>query len=249
MKIGIIGCGISGVSAARRMFLGNTEMPIEITLFDKGRSVAGRLSTKRVEKGGRNYSFDYGGQYWTISQPEFAAVNEELIKKDIVEEWKGHIGVIDRANKKAVLSQSNSSIKRYVGVGGNNNLVKALLEPMKSPTSAKTKINVVVNCKIDKITRTNQNKWDFIDEKGKLLETFDIAICTAPPIQTQAILNIQQNQSISKDFVETLQNATMKPCWALMIGYDRFTSLPFDAAFVNNSDKIYWMARNTRFQT
>lgn len=69
MKIGIIGAGLAGLSAADAlMAAGHT-----VTLFDKARGPGGRMSTRRTDTSAGVAFFDHGAQYFTARDPGFAA--------------------------------------------------------------------------------------------------------------------------------------------------------------------------------
>lgn len=78
-KIGIVGAGIAGVTAARNLnAAGNA-----VTLFEKSRGVGGRLSTRRTTFG----SFDHGAQYVSAKGEPFRQVIDALSKSGAVSLW------------------------------------------------------------------------------------------------------------------------------------------------------------------
>ncbi len=65
-KIVIIGAGLAGLAAARRLtFAGH-----DVTILDKGRRVGGRISTRRAE----GYLFNHGAQFVTARSAEFSEI-------------------------------------------------------------------------------------------------------------------------------------------------------------------------------
>lgn len=69
MKIGIIGAGLAGLSAAD----GLARAGHQVALFDKARGPGGRMSTRRVETAQGMAFFDHGAQYFTARDAEFSA--------------------------------------------------------------------------------------------------------------------------------------------------------------------------------
>lgn len=69
MKIGIIGAGLAGLTAARAL----AEAGHRVSLFDKARGPGGRMSTRRVDTAQGMAFFDHGAQYFTVRDPAFAA--------------------------------------------------------------------------------------------------------------------------------------------------------------------------------
>jgi predicted NAD/FAD-dependent oxidoreductase len=66
--VAIIGAGMAGLTAARRLAAGGRR----VTVFDKGRKAGGRLATRR----GADFTFNHGCQYFTARDPGFAALME-----------------------------------------------------------------------------------------------------------------------------------------------------------------------------
>ena len=63
MKIIVVGAGLSGLSAAREL----SSRGHDVTVFDKGRGVGGRLATRRAGSA----VFDHGAQFFTARSDEF----------------------------------------------------------------------------------------------------------------------------------------------------------------------------------
>ena len=60
-KIAILGAGITGAAAAASL----VQQGYQVTVFDKGRTAGGRMSSKRTEQG----YLDMGAQYFTARTP------------------------------------------------------------------------------------------------------------------------------------------------------------------------------------
>lgn len=64
-RIAVVGAGISGLTAARKL----SKAGAAVTVFEKSRGVGGRLATRRVDDAG----IDHGAQYVTAREPAFKA--------------------------------------------------------------------------------------------------------------------------------------------------------------------------------
>lgn len=104
MRVAVVGAGLAGLMAARRL----TQLGHEVTLFDKGRSPGGRLATRRM--GGARV--DHGAQFFTVRSDLFAAHVAEWERDGIVAEWCRGFG------------ETPDGHPRYVGVGGMNGIAK-----------------------------------------------------------------------------------------------------------------------------
>jgi predicted NAD/FAD-dependent oxidoreductase len=65
VRIAVVGAGIAGLTAARRL----AKAGAEVTVFERSKGVGGRLATRRADAGG----IDHGAQYVTAREPAFRA--------------------------------------------------------------------------------------------------------------------------------------------------------------------------------
>jgi renalase len=77
--VAIIGAGMAGLSAARKLKAAG----VSVTLFDKGRGLGGRMSTRRQGE----MQFDHGAQYFTARGTGFQLLVRELKDRGAVAEW------------------------------------------------------------------------------------------------------------------------------------------------------------------
>ncbi|MFM9856849.1 NAD(P)-binding protein [Pseudoxanthobacter sp. M-2] len=78
-RVAIIGAGMAGLAAARRL----TAAGIEPVIFDKSRGLGGRMATRRVD----GLQFDHGVQYFTAKGLRFSALVEDWCVERMVGEW------------------------------------------------------------------------------------------------------------------------------------------------------------------
>ena len=84
VRVAIVGAGMAGAACARAL----ADAGMTVRLFDKGRSVGGRLAQRRVEQG----VFDHGAQYFRARDPAFMAAIEGWRAQGIVTYWPGAAG-------------------------------------------------------------------------------------------------------------------------------------------------------------
>jgi len=65
-RVVIIGAGLAGLAAARRL----NHAGHEVLVLDKGRRIGGRISTRRAE----GYLFNHGAQFVTARSAEFSEI-------------------------------------------------------------------------------------------------------------------------------------------------------------------------------
>lgn len=106
MNTQIIGAGLSGLIAARLL----ADAGQSVRLVDKGRSVGGRLATRRIGPA----VLDHGAQFFTARSERFTAAVAEWTEAGVVEEWcRGFDG-------------DGDGFPRYRTAGGMNQLAKYL---------------------------------------------------------------------------------------------------------------------------
>jgi predicted NAD/FAD-dependent oxidoreductase len=105
MRVVIVGAGISGLVAARRL----VESDADVVLVDKGRSVGGRLATRRIG----DATVDHGAQFFTVRTPAFQRQVDDWIDRGLARVWSHGF-------------TTNDGHPRYVATSGMNSLAKDL---------------------------------------------------------------------------------------------------------------------------
>ncbi|NJK90039.1 MAG: FAD-dependent oxidoreductase [Myxococcales bacterium] len=118
MKVAIVGGGIAGLTAARRL----VDAGLDCRVFDRGRSVGGRASTRRADDGG--LQFDHGAQYFTARDPRFVAQVEAWRSRGVIETWNGRFGVANNGT----LEPKEENPVRYVGVPSMDTIARDLAD-------------------------------------------------------------------------------------------------------------------------
>lgn len=78
-RVAVIGAGLCGAAAAARLVASD----FQVTVFDKGRAVGGRMSSKRSESG----YLDMGAQYFTARSTEFQSQVQAWLKAGCAQVW------------------------------------------------------------------------------------------------------------------------------------------------------------------
>lgn len=201
-RIGIIGAGLAGLTAARTL----AESGDTVTLFDKGRRPGGRANTR--EHGNRR--FDHGAQYFTIHGDAGRTWLEELQAAGVVGEWHGRLVYIDGDGVSPA-----SDARRYVAIPGMVDLALLLAEDL----------DVRMRIRIE-TTHRHEDRWILVDTEGAKHGPFDQIIVAVPAPQAAPLLEA------APAIQARVQAVAMQPCWAAMLAFPHRIDAAFDGAFV-----------------
>ncbi|MFK7791431.1 MAG: NAD(P)/FAD-dependent oxidoreductase [Devosiaceae bacterium] len=154
LDVAVIGAGMAGLASARTLAAAGHSVQV----FDKGRGIGGRLSTRRTDYG----AFDHGAQYATVRDPAFSHYIAEL-------QGKGALHVWDSVKPGAM-----------IGKPGMAGLVKAGFEGQDA-------ISVVTGFEVAHIGKVAEG-YVLSDKDGTHQGPFDKVIVTAPAPQAQVLL-------------------------------------------------------------
>lgn len=221
-NVAVIGAGISGLIAARTL----QDHGLTVTVFDKGRGVGGRMSTRRIEGGG---TFDHGAQYFTARDHRFARYVDSWIEQDIVAKWPDQeLGTDQRiiVLKNGTTKPTSSTDDRFVAVPTMNAIAKHLAAD----------VTVLSETRVEEIRRSNKS-IELFDDGNNHLGTFDRVVVSTPAAQAAELLSSIETMAAE------ISKVKMNPCWATMVAFERPITDDWVGAFLHDSF-LSWAARN-----
>ncbi|MFY0575826.1 NAD(P)/FAD-dependent oxidoreductase [Cystobacter fuscus] len=213
-RVAVIGAGLAGLTLARIL----TEMGLSVKVFDKGRSPAGRMSTRREDGVG----FDHGAQYFTARDEGFQRQVETWVEQGIAAEWRARFGTLENG----VLTPKDEGPVRYVGVPGMSALAQAFA----------SRVDVRCGVRVEHVRR-EQEAWALTSETGEALGTFHAVVAAVPAPQAVPLL------AGSPELSARVAGVRMEPCWSVMASFDAPVRLAVDGAFIHGSP-LSWAARD-----
>ncbi len=219
----IIGAGFSGLIAARKVI----ERGLSVTLVDKGRSVGGRLATRRIGEG----VADHGAQFFTVRSNDFQRDVDKWLAEDIVYVWSS--GFSDGIKT----SEQFDGHPRYATKGGMNALAKYLAGQLAE------KSTICTDVKISKISQLDDG-WQAEDDKGELYSAKALLL-TAPVPQSLILLGSVREKLSSHDR-KALERVTYLPCIAGLFRVEGEVNLPEPGALQRPDAVLSWIADNQR---
>lgn len=232
-KIAILGGGLAGLAAARRL----AQAGAGVTVFDKGRGVGGRASTRYAED---SRQFDHGAQYFTHRSEAFGAQVEVWQAEGVAALWTPRLAVVECGGDGRRLADPPRPKQRYVGTPSMSALANRLADDVVAAGGT-----VTASVRVAPLKRTH-GRWRLRSEAGDDLGDFAKVLVTAPAPQAAELL------TPSPALANAAKSVRMAPCWGVMAGFaERVEPAEgggFDAAFVNGptgATPLSWIARDS----
>ncbi len=215
--IAIIGAGIAGLSCAHAL----QRAGVRVSVFDKGRSPAGRMST-RLRDG---WQCDHGAQYFTARDPAFRAEVARWEGAGAAQRWTAKVGAFDAGGSFSL----SGATERFVGV-----------PRMSAPAGwLASELDVRTDTAIASLRRDPAGWRLLVQDEGPLAPYFDVVVLALPAPQAASLL-----RDVAPLQAALAGAAKMESCWAMMLEYHAPLALRFDAAFVN-CGPLRWIARDS----
>lgn len=161
-KIAIIGAGLSGVTLGSKLC-----HKADVTIFEKGRGVGGRMSTRYADP----FVFDHGAPYFTVTTQALQNLLTPLYGS-VVAKWGGELLTVVKDNF-TIKNSTTSALASVVAIPNMNSLCKHLA----------LGLNIKIQCEVRGI-QSAHNKWRLIGGDAANLGVYDMVIATAPAAQT-----------------------------------------------------------------
>jgi len=218
--IAVIGAGIAGLSCATRL----QQAGLTVSLFDKSRGPAGRMSTRR----GNGWQCDHGAQYFTARHPAFRSEVARWQEASVAGVWAPRLQVINGDSAPERILQ-DSSISRFVGIPRMSSPARFLADGLKLHTQT-----TVIQLQRD------ASGWRLLTaEHGWQNECFEAVLLALPAPQSEPLL-----RQVVPSLAALTGGVLMRGSWTLMLRFSEPIELGFDAAFVNH-DPLRWIARDS----
>ena len=204
-RCAIIGAGLAGVTLARSL-----EGRAKVTIFEKSRGIAGRMSTRRDG----DFSFDHGAQYFTAKGEGFRRELEPFIQNGTVQPWQANFAEMSRDG---MISARAMGATPWVAAPGMTSLVKTMATPLDCQHGAT----------ISRLSRKAKS-WQLLDADGTVMGEAEWVVAAIPARQAADLLPPEFSKR------HALEKVRMLGCFSLMLGFDAPPALPFDACFIED---------------
>lgn len=189
-----------------------------VCVVEKSRGPGGRSATRRNGKD----RYDHGAQYFTARTAAFGRQVQQWRDDGWIEKWTPRLTAIGGDGG----HRDPESVQRFVAMPGMNGVCRQLADAL--------------DCRFEAWVQAldHDSHWTATLADGDTIDASRLLI-TAPPAQAAALLGDGHPLSAELSGVE------FDPCIALMAAFERPLDTRFDAAFVNESGPLNWLARNS----
>lgn len=240
MRVAVVGAGVAGLACARVL----AEHGVDVTVFDKGGSVGGRLSTTWLPRD----RFDLGAQYFTTRDPRFAQQVASWRAAGVCAPWNGRIVAIREVGGSL---DAVDSVERLVGTPDMTALARHMA----------TGLRVYTSHRVDRIARRDgrlelsgtTGAGETLPAHGYVggedLGCYDAVVLCLPSNQAAMLL-----AGVSPSLAEAARGAPLEPCFAMgfvagAADEEALHALAFDGAFLGREaapmSALSWIARDS----
>lgn len=213
----VLGAGMCGLTIAQELVNAGKKSWL---MIDKGRSVGGRMATRRVNE----QKFDHGAQFFTARSSIFKQTAEVWLRDGIIKEWTK--GFNHHFHAHAHLPDDGHP--RYAGVGGMNQIAKHLAAKLPAK-------QILLNEKIIAISIV-QDTLLLKCEGGREIQAKTLVI-TSPIPQTLDLLKSIDPAPSFDVISQELGKINYDPCVAFM-GFFDADEFPLDALPIQSHDAV-----------
>lgn len=218
-RVLIIGAGLAGLTAAAHLRAEAVRLDrlVEVLVIDKGRSVGGRLATRRIGSA----TLDHGAQFFTARSDAFATAVDRWQADGVVEEWCRGFSPED-------------GYPRYRTAGGMNRLAKHLAAALADDPA----VTIVTRHRAAAII-PGPDAWTVTyDGFTREPDDADAVIATPPVPQTLELLR-DGAVHLQPETMARLEAMTYHKVIALLATLDRSPSLPGPGALQRPDHPVF----------
>jgi len=236
--IAIVGAGIAGIACARTL----AQAGHRVMVFEKNRSVGGRMATRHSRFGG----FDHGAQYFTVRDARFEKALATA--SGLVRPWSANtVRILDEAGR-VVAAALPPAEPHWVATPGMSALPRQWAQPLDGAGCLALQTEVI-RIEPDKL---HPQRWQLQTEGSatgsRVYSGFDTVVLAVPSSQAQALLLSSQQ---GKELMAELTRVSVAPCWTLMLAFPQAIQPtlshlgPQWNAARSTHHRIAWLARES----
>lgn len=219
--VAIVGAGVAGLAAGRDL----AHAGHQVVLFEKSRSVGGRLTTRRVAE----FRIDHGAQ---LLKTPTALVHDLIHAAGQPYAIPEPIWVFDQAGTVQPGDPSLDADPNWCWPDGNTVLAKHLAQGL----------NIRLLCTITALHRTTAG-YMLTESTGAQVGPFDAVLLTPPAPQSVTILQASQVEPHAHAaLLDALERVRYQPCLSVALAYNQRPTTPWYALLnLDRQHPITWL--------
>ncbi|KAL3942487.1 MAG: hypothetical protein SGBAC_003338, partial [Bacillariaceae sp.] len=235
LNVAILGSGMTGAACAEQL----VDFGASVTVFEAGRGVGGRMSTRKAEEG---FQFDHGAQY--ISPPkteDFRITLSAWETNGWIKPWEGEFCTFDVDRN----LKTDAKKERWVGYPSMSTICEKMMDHKY--------IRVCLQCRAKAVWKDDKSQWELFstDETEEYLGSFDWLIATdrnsaAPFRDDLSDASLDDYRTDVSTIQSVLSLAAMvvldRPVTTLSMNGILFDNKPYDPS---SSLSLGWAARDS----
>lgn len=223
MVIGIIGAGISGLTAGKIL----AEAGHEVTVFEKSRGYGGRMATRYAGKSNQ-LKLDHGLSWFSPESDEFKAFTADMLEKKLLKVWGRNFLFYDGEVLSSSNPNSDTSLK-YTAVDGMNSIGRHLSRWVDVQTETKVGgLTYIGN------HRTKKRPWMINMSSSRTFQADAIIIATPAP-QAYGIINTTIDEIDTLKIIREIDEIDYNHVTTLMLGFSNMDAPEWEGIVCKNS--------------
>jgi predicted NAD/FAD-dependent oxidoreductase len=209
MVIGIIGAGISGLTAGKIL----AEAGHDVTVLEKSRGFGGRMATRYAGKSNQT-KLDHGLSWFTPESAEFKAFTAELLDKKLLKVWGQNFLFFD-GDHLLDSNPNNDNPVKYTAADGMNTIGRYLSRWVDVKTEAKAGgLTYIGN------HRRKKRPWMINMSSSQTFEA-DAVILATPAPQAYGIINTTIDEVDTLKIIREIDEIDYDKVTTLMLGFGK----------------------------
>lgn len=201
MNIAIIGAGMAGLAAARRLH--EIRPDLTCTIWEKSRGVGGRAATRRIE----GAAFDHGAQYIKAPTPELAIWLHEFAEPPV--DIARPVWTFDRTGTITAGDPAQNSDPKWTYPDGITRLARQMAADR----------DIRFSTRIAKFVQRGE-QYDVWDDRGEFVQTADALLITTPAPQGHALVAASMiDENVQASLLHELGQVRFRPCLTITLKY------------------------------
>ncbi len=228
MVIGVIGAGISGLVAGKKLALAGHD----VTVIERTRVRGGKLATFKMD----DIAFDYGYSYLKASDPEFRSFLEKLEEEGKLKRHTDKFSLYD-GEQLFDLNPNKPVSEFWTGSEGIHAVAQSLSRWVD--VKAEVKAGGITHIGAE---RTKKRAW-MINLTDISVFECDAVIIAAPAPEAYGVLQTAQDETPARRIIRHIDEVFYEPCYALMASFD--TEVPSWRGINVQDSRIKWISNES----